>query len=92
MVLIKRNSADIGWTYGTIPFARNEAHDKVVEMMEKGRRKRKMVWLLPLVCLIRLCGRMASKKRREHYRLDETIKNEIIMGGSTLIILGERVA
>ena len=92
MVLIKRNSTDIGWTYGAIPLARNEAHDKVVEMMEKGRRKPKMVWLLPLVWLIRLCGRMASKKRREYYRLDETIKNEIIMGGNALIIVGERVA
>jgi ubiquinone/menaquinone biosynthesis C-methylase UbiE len=38
MVLIKRNSRDIGWTYGTIPFARNEAHGKVVEMMEKESR------------------------------------------------------
>jgi hypothetical protein len=69
-----------------------EWHGFRVLRLEKGRRKRKMVWLLPLVCLIRLCGRMASKKRREHYRLDETIKNEIIMGGNALIIVGERVA
>ena len=72
--------------------ARNEAHDKVVELMEKDRRKPRMVWLLPLVWLIRLYGRMASKKKRENYRLDETIKNEIIMGGNALIIMAERVA
>jgi len=69
-----------------------EWHGFRVLRLEKDRRKSKMVWLLPLVWLIRLCGRMASKKRREQYRLDETIKNEIIMGGNTLIIVGERVA
>jgi SAM-dependent methyltransferase len=60
--------------------------------LEKDRRKPKMVWLLPLVWLIRLYGRMASKKRRELYRLDETSKDEIILGGNTLIIIGEKVA
>jgi ubiquinone/menaquinone biosynthesis C-methylase UbiE len=58
--------------------------------LEKDQPKRKMVWLLPFVWMIRLYGRMASKKRREVYRLDETLSNEIIMGGNTLIIVGEK--
>jgi hypothetical protein len=49
-----------------------------------------MKWLLPLVWLIRLGGKFASKKRREAYRLEETVTDEIIMGGNTLIVVGER--
>ncbi len=58
--------------------------------LEKDQPKRKMVWLLPFVWLIRLYGRMASKKRREVYRLDDTTRDEIILGGNTLIIVGEK--
>lgn len=61
-----------------------------IQRLEKDQPKRKMVWLLPFVWLIRLYGRMASNKRREAYRLDETLSNEIIMGGDTLIIVGEK--
>lgn len=58
--------------------------------LEKDQPKRKMVWLLPFVWLIRLYGKFASQKRREVYRLNETTKNEIILGGNTLIIVGEK--
>jgi hypothetical protein len=51
---------------------------------------KKMVWLLPSVWLIRLYGQMASKKSREVYQLDETLSNEIIIGGNPLIIVGEK--
>ncbi len=44
-----------------------------------------------IIWLIRLYGRMASKKRREVYRLDETLSNEIIIGGNTLIIVDEKI-
>jgi SAM-dependent methyltransferase len=36
--LIKRKSADIEWTYGAVPLARDEIHDKVIEMMDKEPR------------------------------------------------------
>jgi hypothetical protein len=49
-----------------------------------------MKWLLPFVWLIRLWGRVASEKRREAYRLDDTMTDEIILGGNTLIIVGEK--
>lgn len=58
--------------------------------LEKDRAKPKMVWLLPFVWLIRLYGGLASKKRREVYRLNETTRDEIILGGNTLIIMGEK--
>ncbi|HMK52202.1 MAG TPA: class I SAM-dependent methyltransferase [Thermodesulfobacteriota bacterium] len=58
--------------------------------LEKDQPKRKIAWLLPFVWLIRLYGRMASKKRREAYRLDETLSDEIILGGNTLIIMAEK--
>ncbi len=60
--------------------------------LEKDKTKRRMSWLLPVVWLIRLYGLLASSKRRKNYRLNETIQNEIIMGGNTLIIVGEKVS
>ena len=59
--------------------------------LEKDRSKPKMILLWPLAWVIRLCGRVTSKKRREAYRLDETLSREILMGGNTLIIVGEKV-
>jgi len=59
--------------------------------LEKDRPKPKMIWLRPLAWVIRLSGRFASGKRRKNYRLDETLSEEILMGGNTLIIVGEKV-
>lgn len=59
--------------------------------LEKDRSKPKMILLWPLAWILRLYGRVASKKRREDYRLNETLKEEILMGGNTLIILAEKV-
>jgi ubiquinone/menaquinone biosynthesis C-methylase UbiE len=58
--------------------------------VEKDRIKPRMKWLLPMVWIIRFYGRFFSKEKRELYRLDETLSNEIIMGGNTLIIVGEK--
>ena len=68
-----------------------ECHGFRILRLEKDRAKRKMVWLLPIVWVIRLSARMASQKRRELYRLNETTRDEIILGGNTLIIVGEKV-
>ena len=59
--------------------------------IEKDRSKPKMILLWPLALLIRLCGCLSSKKRRESYRLNETLSSEILMGGNTLIIFAERL-
>jgi ubiquinone/menaquinone biosynthesis C-methylase UbiE len=58
--------------------------------VEKDRIKPRMKWLLPMVWIIRFYGRFFSKEKRKLYRLDETLSNEIIMGGNTLIIVGEK--
>lgn len=60
--------------------------------LEKDRPKPKMIWLLPLAWVLRLYGRIASCERREVYRLDETLSDEILLGGNTLIILAQKVA
>jgi hypothetical protein len=59
--------------------------------LEKDRKKSRMILLLPIVWMIRLCGQLAPQERREAYRTDETLRHEIIMGGNTLIIAGEKV-
>lgn len=58
--------------------------------LEKDQPKRKMIWLFPFVWIIRLFGRMASQKRRAAYRLEDTLSDEIIMGGNTLIIMAQK--
>ncbi len=58
--------------------------------LEKDRIKPKMKWLLPLVWLIRFSGIFASRKRWQYSRLEETLSEEIIMGGNTLIIVAEK--
>jgi len=60
--------------------------------VEMDRKKPRMNLLRPIVWIIRLCGRFASKEMRELYRLDETLMDEIIMGGNTLIIVAEKEA
>jgi ubiquinone/menaquinone biosynthesis C-methylase UbiE len=68
-----------------------EWHGFRILRLEKDKVKQKMIWLLPFVWIIRLYGRMASKKRREFYCLDETMRDEVIMGGNTLILEGEKI-
>jgi SAM-dependent methyltransferase len=60
--------------------------------LERDRPKPNMIWLRPLAWVLRLCGSVSHKERREVYRLDETLSEEILMGGNTLIIVGEKVA
>jgi hypothetical protein len=67
-----------------------EWHGFHILQVEKDRIKPRMKWLLPMVWIIRFYGRFFSKEKRELYRLDETLSNEIIMGGNTLIIVGEK--
>jgi len=67
-----------------------EYHGFRVLRLEKDKRKRRMVWLLPFVWVIRLYGQFVSKKKKELYRLDETMRDEVILGGNTLIIVAEK--
>jgi hypothetical protein len=66
-----------------------EYHGFHILQVEKDRIKPRMKWLLPMVWVIRLYGLFVSKEKREFYRMDETLSNEIIMGGNTLIVIAE---
>ena len=77
--------------YPLLKFAMEHYGFRILRL-DKDRPKPKMVWLWPLAFLIRLSGVFASKKRRESYRLDETLSDEILMGGNTLIVVAERVS
>jgi SAM-dependent methyltransferase len=67
-----------------------EWHGFRVLRLEKDRDKPRMRWLLPIVWGIRLYAHLLSKKKWENYRLEETLSEEIMMGGNTLIIIGEK--
>jgi len=58
--------------------------------LERDREKPRMRWLFPMVWGIRFYARFLSKKKWEHYRLNETLADEILKGGNTLIIMGEK--
>jgi ubiquinone/menaquinone biosynthesis C-methylase UbiE len=76
-------------TYPLLKFVLEHYGFRIVRL-ERDREKRKMKWLLPFVWLIRLGGRFASKERREAYRLEETVSEDIIMGGNTLILVAQK--
>jgi hypothetical protein len=58
--------------------------------LEKDRDKPRMRWLLPIVWGLRFYAQFLSKKKWGNYRLEETLSKEIMMGGNTLIIVGEK--
>jgi len=60
--------------------------------VETDRKKPRMKWLLPAVWLVRLCGLFSSRERWTSYRLSETLSQEIILGGNTLIVMAEKLA
>ena len=62
-----------------------------IHRLEKDRTKPKMIWLRPLAWILRASGKVASKKRRQDYRLDEALSDDILLGGNTLIVMAEKV-
>ncbi len=67
-----------------------EWHGFRILRLEKDRDKPRMRWLLPIVWGLRFYAQFLSKKKWENYRLGETLSKEIIMGGNTLIVVGEK--
>ena len=68
-----------------------EHHGFRIIRLEKDRSKPRMILLLPVVWIMRFFGLFVSKESREVYRMDETLNDKIIMGGNTIIIVGEKV-
>jgi hypothetical protein len=91
----KRNIRRIEWTDGTVPLGRNETHDEVVEMMEKECRGKVLdvptgteilaARLKKIAFEVSCCDINAS-----YFSVPS--KDEIIQGGNTLILRGEKVA
>ncbi len=78
-------------TYPLLKFIM-ERHGFRISGLEKDRSKPRMVLLLPVVWGIRLFAHFLSKKKKESYQVKETLPDEIIMGGNTLIISAEKVS
>jgi ubiquinone/menaquinone biosynthesis C-methylase UbiE len=76
-------------TYPLLKFVLEHYGFRIIQL-ERDREKPKMKWLLPFVWLIRLGGRFTSKERKEAYRLEETVSEDIIMGGNTLILVAQK--
>ena len=54
------------------------------------RLKPKLKYFLPLVWLIRFYCLFWPKETRKSYLLDETLSDQILMGGNTLIVMAEK--
>jgi SAM-dependent methyltransferase len=76
-------------TYPLLKFVMEHYGFRILRL-DKDRSKPGMTALWPLALLIRLAGSFASAKRREAYRWDETLSSEVLMGGNTLIVVGEK--
>jgi len=76
--------------YPLLKFAMEHYGFRILQL-ERDKYKKRMYLLLPIVWLIRLYGRFAPQKKKELYRINETLLNEIILGGNTLILVGEKV-
>lgn len=59
--------------------------------IDKDKVKKRMKWLLPLVWVIRGYCFFWSKEKKEDYHLKDTLSPLLIMGGNTLIVVGEKI-
>jgi SAM-dependent methyltransferase len=62
---------------------------KVVEIL-RDKKKRKQYALLPLVLLLRAAAGLSSQKSRNKSASALTLRNEVILGGNTLIFITEK--
>jgi hypothetical protein len=58
--------------------------------IEKDKEKKRMRWLLPIVLVIRFYCLFWSKEKKKDYHLEDTLSPPLIMGGNTLILVGEK--
>jgi hypothetical protein len=61
-----------------------------IEEIIKDRVKRKQYFWLPLVYLLKLLAYFQSQKKWKKHRYDLTLKNEVILGGNTLIFITKK--
>jgi ubiquinone/menaquinone biosynthesis C-methylase UbiE len=76
-------------TYSILKLFMEHCGLKIIHI-EKDKEKKRMKWLLPIVWGIRCYCLLWSKEKKEDYHLDDTLSPRLIMGGNTLIIVGEK--
>jgi SAM-dependent methyltransferase len=76
--------------YTLIKFALEHA-GLAVRSVTYDRKKKKQLFLKPLVWFIRLYGMLWPEVKRRQYWLHETTSSEILEGGNTLIIFAEKM-
>jgi 2-polyprenyl-3-methyl-5-hydroxy-6-metoxy-1,4-benzoquinol methylase len=62
---------------------------KVAEIL-KDKKKMKQYFLLPFVLLLKTIAGFSSQKSRRKHLYDLTLKNEVILGGNTLIFITKK--
>ena len=62
-----------------------------VKAILRDRRKMKQYFFLPLVCVLKLIAALSSRESRNRHRYDLTLKNEVILGGNTLIFITRKI-
>jgi len=75
--------------YTLIRFALESAGLKIVHLTYD-QKKPKIVFLKPLILLIRAYTKLWSKSKQKEYWLNETTSKVILEGGNTLIIFAEK--
>jgi len=63
---------------------------KVIAIL-RDKKKMKQYLFLPLVFAFKLAASLATAKSRKSHRYDLTLKNEVILGGNTLIFITKKV-
>lgn len=58
-----------------------------IERILRDKVKKKQYLLLPVVLLMKILALMSSEKTKSRHRIDLTLKNEVILGGNTLIFI-----
>jgi len=76
-------------TYSALKLFMEHCGFKIIHI-EKDKEKKRMIWLLPVVWAIRFYCLFWPKEKREEYHLEDTLSPQLIMGGNTLIVVGEK--
>ncbi|MCX8023298.1 MAG: class I SAM-dependent methyltransferase [Syntrophorhabdaceae bacterium] len=58
-----------------------------IEAILRDKRKKRQYFFLPVVFILKLCAWLSSKKRKEKDGYHLTLKNEVVLGGNTLICI-----
>ena len=63
-----------------------------VEAILRDKLKRQQYFLLPLVLALKFVAYLSSERSRRKYRYDLTLKDEVVLGGNTLIFITRKLA